>query len=500
MNVAMKFEDDIFISYAHLDNVPPFEDQPGWVSRFHRSVEIRVAQLLGKKPKIWRDQKLQGNDIFAQELVDRLAKVATLVCVLSESYVQSSWCNRELDEFWKNATGDLSAAQANRVRVFKVVKMPVPPERHPPPVKPLLGYDFYKLDPETGTAMELDPSVDPALGKDYWVQVNTLSDQIAKLLRSLSEGPGPEPPPGDRSTVYLAHTSFDLKDEHDAIRRDLLRHGHRVLPDVALPLNAEELKVLVGKQLTSCQLAVHLIGRNFGVVPEGSNESVVSLQNSIAAEYCGVGKLRRLIWMPPGLEAKDERQRELIAALKNDERTYRQGDLLETSLEDLKTVIHQQLETLRSADAAPPRKPPGEVIRLYLICDQRDLEQTRPLEDYLFNQGLEVILPVFEEDEKRVRLYHEQNLSSCEAFLFYFGAGDESWLRSNLRDLDKSSGYGRERPLLGSAVYVAPPSAPRKEHLHTHLATVIRPQGDFDPADLQPFLSEIRNARARHTD
>jgi hypothetical protein len=204
--------------------------------------------------------------------------------------------------------------------------------------------------------------------------------------------------------------------------------------------------------------------------------------------------------MPLGLEAKDERQREFIAALKIDERTYRQGDLLETSLEDLKTVIHQQLETLRSADAAPPRKPPGEVIRLYLICDQRDREQTRPLEDYLFNQGLEVILPVFEEDEKRVRLYHEQNLSSCEAFLFYFGAGDESWLRSNLRDLDKSSGYGRERPLLASAVYVAPPSAPRKEHLHTHLATVIRPQGDFDPADLQPFLSEIRNARARHTD
>jgi hypothetical protein len=30
----------------------------------HRALKIRLAQLLGEDPAIWRDPKLQGNDDF----------------------------------------------------------------------------------------------------------------------------------------------------------------------------------------------------------------------------------------------------------------------------------------------------------------------------------------------------------------------------------------------------------------------------------------------------
>ncbi len=42
----MHFEHDVFISYAHLDNQSPFEEESGWVSNFSRAPKIRVGTLL----------------------------------------------------------------------------------------------------------------------------------------------------------------------------------------------------------------------------------------------------------------------------------------------------------------------------------------------------------------------------------------------------------------------------------------------------------------------
>src|SRR5215468_7637747 len=97
----MDFDTDAFISYAHLDNAELIEGRKGWVANLHRALEVRVGQLLGKEPHIWRDPKLSGNDFFADTLVERLKRAAALVPVLSPRYVRSEWTLRELSEFCK---------------------------------------------------------------------------------------------------------------------------------------------------------------------------------------------------------------------------------------------------------------------------------------------------------------------------------------------------------------------------------------------------------------
>src|SRR5258707_14534752 len=72
---SMQFEHDLLISYAHIDDQALVEGENGWVARFHRLLEIRVGQLLGQTPKIWRDLKLQGNDYFADTILDRLPRI-----------------------------------------------------------------------------------------------------------------------------------------------------------------------------------------------------------------------------------------------------------------------------------------------------------------------------------------------------------------------------------------------------------------------------------------
>ena len=49
----MPFDADAFISYAHLDDQELIEGQKGWISNFHRALDIRVGQLLGGPAAIW---------------------------------------------------------------------------------------------------------------------------------------------------------------------------------------------------------------------------------------------------------------------------------------------------------------------------------------------------------------------------------------------------------------------------------------------------------------
>ncbi|MEO0394785.1 MAG: hypothetical protein AAF243_02220 [Cyanobacteria bacterium P01_A01_bin.137] len=54
----MDFDKDLFISYAHIDNQSLIPDQEGWISTFHKALAIRLSQIRGTPPQIWRDRKL----------------------------------------------------------------------------------------------------------------------------------------------------------------------------------------------------------------------------------------------------------------------------------------------------------------------------------------------------------------------------------------------------------------------------------------------------------
>ena len=43
---------------------------------------------------IWRANKLQGNDMFADEILEQFDKTAVLVSVLSPRYMKSEWCTQ----------------------------------------------------------------------------------------------------------------------------------------------------------------------------------------------------------------------------------------------------------------------------------------------------------------------------------------------------------------------------------------------------------------------
>ena len=117
----MAFEKHLFISYAHIDNQPLTPERKGWITRFHDSLEAMLSMRIGHKAKIWRDAKLQGNDVFAKEIIEQFPKTALLISVLTPRYVQSEWCTREVREFCEIAseTGGLVIGNCSMISLAK---------------------------------------------------------------------------------------------------------------------------------------------------------------------------------------------------------------------------------------------------------------------------------------------------------------------------------------------------------------------------------------------
>jgi len=487
MSPLPNFEDDLFISYAHVDNKPLAEGLKGWVETFHDRLRIRLEQLTGESARIWRDRKLQGNDEFEETLVARLSKVGLLVVILSPRYVKSEWCQKELGEFCRRAGEAL--ALGNKSRVFKVVKFHIPLHEHPPQLRGMLGYEFFEYDDETKRAREFNPDVTPARDIRYWEKLDDIAYDIKQMLDTMASASAPAAAAApEAQTVYLSETTSDLSAERDLVKRELQLQGHVVLPDRELPLRGPALREAVRGYLARCALSVHLLGGNYGIIPEEESRSVGEIQSEVAEERGEV--LRRIVWMPPGLEPRDERQQRFVNHFRLGLNGHRRIEVLQTSLEELQKQLKERVSERPKpapADAAPGGGPPS----VYIICDREDLAEVTPLEEYLFGCGFNVFLPAMEGDESSIREDHKANLLECDAVVVYYGSGGEVWLRMKQRELQKAAGYGRERPLLAKAIYIAGPPTPAKERVRDHEALVIRSFEGFRPEALAPFLAKL---------
>ena len=526
----MTFTHDIFISYGHLDDEDPAGDLKGWVDLLVERLPRLISNTLGYQPKIWRDERsLRGNDLLKAAIDEGVSRSLVLIPIVSPRYVQSDWCRVELETFCN--TESPSGAPAHRSRIFKVIKTPLLlhlENEEPDPLRNLVGYSFFEMDGDM--PVEFSPDVVPDKDPRYWTALRRLAWDISNMLVALKHKPN-KPQPGvayvEKSVaagpeivssaavssvgslaesssgpgaatkfVYLAETTSDLTQMRELVRDELRQRGCEVLPEEKLPSEEKkQTEAMVRAALARCALSIHLIGQRYGSTPEDDPRSVVRIQEELATERSATKPdFLRLLWMPtglmsPSLEIIDERQKSFVTELQN--RISVGAELLQTSIEDLKTRIVEKL----TPPANVPARTSGrsKVKQVYLICENRDRNPVRPIKEYLFKQNLEVITWFDGDGTFTLMDYHRKNLRECDAALVYFGYGDEPWVRKNLEDLEKAYGYGREHDWCASAVYVAAPPNDQKEDFLTHLVPyVIRNFSSFDPNDLRDFVTAVR--------
>jgi hypothetical protein len=507
----MKFRKHLFISYAHLDNQPVTENDVGWVSRFHTSLDAILSMRLGCKAVIWRDERLQGNDAFAQEILSQFPDTAALVAVVSPRYVQSEWCLREAHAFCETAQKSGGLMVENKSRIFKVITLPV--ESHdalPAAMRDTLGFDFYVRE-SNGVEKELNPAYDPALGPKLANECVRLAQSIAGLVKKLEAQPEPgaaaapsrqaAPAAAAKPVIYLAECSKDRRDDRAALRTELQMRGYRVLPEGQLSNDEEQYTAEVTRLLGECALSIHLVGSLYGAVCDGeSQKSVVELQNQLAAQRASASGLRRIISLPDSIRTTDPRQQDFIDRLHRDAKAQFAADVIIADLEAVKAAVQAALARIENpppVEAAAAAASIGSGGRLvYLVCDERDRKATISLRRFLKEQGLEVQTPVFEGDAANVRNANQERLAQCDAVLVFHGVGTEAWKATVDGDMRKAAALrpGRAPPLVYTWL-AEPCTAAKIDCIDMAESNVIDALQGFSEAAAAPFLKALAEAR-----
>ena len=482
----MAFEIDVLIIYANDDNNQSDADQ-GWVNNFRKFLELMLIQVLGKKPNIMI--KSEHDSITAANI----KKVATIIPVLSPSFIESGESLDTLESFF-------SILKKDEVdRVFKVMKKPVSLEEQPSKLKELIGYDLFEIDPDTG---EIDDFVDffsPEAERSFWMKMVDLAYDIHESLIVLNELPakGGVKNMIDRRSIYLAETGYDLSIQRNIIKRELQRHGYKILPDHTLPNEVEELKKVVNKELEECSLSIHLIGSSYGEIPSGSDKSVVDIQNQLAAERSAAikdkTKFSRLVWVSNQLNHASEKQLSFIENIKRDISSSEGTEILQTALEDFKNIIREELIEIgidKRMGKSVPQSTNGNKS-IYVLHDKIDEKGVEPLKKEIEKAGYTVLTPSFSGELLDLRRDHINNLRNFDAAIIYQGKVNNQWVRMKLLDLLKAPGFGRRKPIKGKAIISGREDKLDISAYKNYNVTLIEDDGKGSTDSIKGFLSEL---------
>lgn len=498
----MKFEYEILLAYHTQDDVPLGGDGKGWVTNFCRFLSTLVEQVSGKKFEIKLVNETDSH-------VDLYGNSAVLVPILSKQFLSNPTLINGVNLFASTARESNTLHVDGLSRLFKVIKFPIDVDEYLPEYSDILTYDFYQIDSLTGEPQEFRRFFGNEAERSYWMKMVDMAydiHQIYKKLDEISEDlPAAIEFPKEK-TIYLANSGVDMIIQRDIVKRELIRHGYRVLPDQSLPKEIHALESVIKRDLDACCISIHLIGEDYGYAPRGSELSIIDIQNKIASEHtfkmhektkkgAADSKFSRLIWLSPDLKNVSERQKIFIEDLKSDAAALDEAEVLQIPLQELKSIIREELVTggrFKAKESKEDTQLPDEGNIIYLICDQLDLQSTTPVVDFLKKKGFNVVTSMFSGELMDLRYLHQENLRRCDASLIYFGKSSEDWIRTKLQDLLKAPGFGRTRPMRATAIF-----AEDKAKLHGQnvqlTKTMVLGGGEFSPELLEPFLTKLED-------
>jgi hypothetical protein len=478
----MAIEIDILIVFADKDNVPADGQESGWVSQFRDFLDTMLTHLLGTRQNIL----IKGE--YDSLTAPTMNNVGVLLTVMSRHFAQSTACIEHVETFRRNAEPGINFGN----RIFKIIKAPLSRAEQPTGLRALIGYEMYQIDSDTGEEIPYKDYFSEDAARQYWMEIVDLSYDVGEVLDAMKSGSNKPKNIGNNKTIYLADTGHDLKVQRNIIARELQRNGHTVLPTQALPTNLEDLQRNIREMLSDCVMSIHLIGHDFGQVPDGSDRSLQDVQNLLATERSENAKrlqepFTRLIWIPPGTDQANDRQQDFISSLKRDVESQEGTELLQVLLEDFKNVIREEL--VDGVERKLSTETTGQSV--YIMHDEADRSAVQPFIDLVKASGFEILVPNFDGELLTSRQHHIDNLRKLDAAIIFKGSVNNQWVRIKAFDLLKAPGFGRKKPIVGKAIVTA--SGPIERDTFKNLDLhVIDGDEKHSLETLQGFLREFK--------
>ncbi len=296
MTAGAGHEYDVFVSYAHADNEIPENSlaKSGWVTTLAQN--LNTAPNVYKK-KLFIDHQLKPADVFSEELLTKVENSKLLVLLLSQNYIDSLWCGKELDHFVHTHANDPDKpADVFVVELFPYETFTQVPVNIQNLRKRLIHAKFWHQPADSASPVlaGYPTPMESGLEKHYWRVLNELQVAVDSRLRAMkamssntaqTSSPNTGTTPGQRraassiGTVLLADVTDDLEAQRNAVKAALEPEGVAVVPvGDYVGLSVQEFETAVARDLEQSLLFVQLLSPTAGRKGKGFAAPLPQLQ------------------------------------------------------------------------------------------------------------------------------------------------------------------------------------------------------------------------------
>jgi hypothetical protein len=439
------YQHDVFVSYAHIDNVP-LGTERGWITNFVAYLKNLLDKGLGcREVDVWMDHELTGNEPFSARIESALTNSAILLVVASPSYLASQWCARERNAFLTAVSRKATAG----ARVFRVDLDRFEPADFPSEFRELLGYPFWALDQNRNPRTLGVPVVDAKRDPDYFTMLTKLRIELGKELKSLRAAQSGHAAAPEGPCVFLAEVTDDQDDQHDELDAYAKQAGLTVLPESWYPReDAAAFQQRMAADLARSKAFVQLLSDLPGKKPPGWSSRLPVVQFE-AAKRAGIPILQ---WRSRGLDL------EKLKTVSPEHHALVTGpDVRACGIEEFKGAV--VAEAMRTPKPRPTAPAGAANVMVFVNSDSSDRELALEVCHILGEEGYGYAMPLLEETSKpaEVREDLELNLATCNGLIVVYGNTPVTWVRRQLAQGRKILSQ-RDHPLDALALMVGPPA------------------------------------------
>jgi TIR domain len=446
----MQYKHQVFISYARVNDA-----LGGWVSSFKQKLEAKLREKLpGATAEVFLDVGEIGIGSLKSELHEAVSASAILLIVLSNRWLERTWCQQELALFVEAAGGPSKVQE--RIAVVRIED--VQQSRLPEVLQNCRAYDFFKVHPTRKVTLTYGLPEFPELESDYLISMLELVGdedrpglvtRLIELITPRAEGRHTEriEEERERRVICLANCTPDLNRDRSILRRYLEEKGFQVVPAGTFyhaPLRYdEEYRQLLSKSTLFIQIVGPFRYDSTEQFPAGYE--VWQLEQ--ARDIKSVDVLR---WRRPDLSSgsvEDDSHREFVFA----------DDVTQCDLEEFKMIIDDKLREIDSRRSRTDKQENGRVVLVNATTSDFKMAEavgTR-VEDLCLemNLGKSVYADLVGE---RSSLFDVARNNPCDGLMIVYGQCEDKWVRRQMME-GRSAALLLKQKVPVCALYVGPP-------------------------------------------
>ncbi len=436
---------DIFISYAHLDNMKMPGQEQGWIELFYQSLNLKLAQRIGKMDavKIWWDnKKLDGTKLFDNTIEDGIRNSAIFISLLSPGYLQSEYCKKEMELFHaKSANEKTGTNVGDNARMIKVLLNNIPYTDLPEQFGRATGFPFYKSEDKDDFGEPLHYA-DPAFAQ----QLKDLRDALVHIfelfVKEQNKTPvvvvntslpnplikSPDTPndttPKNGLTLYFGEVSDSLRTARKRTITELEKNGFSIITNIPPPEEAMAHEQKLKHVLPKADLAVHLLDQFPGREIEGTDTWYPKKQAELSLELSPF----KLMWVPSDFDKdniEEEGYSDFLQTLEKNTDPENKFEFIRGNKSELTKQIIDYTEVIKQSRV---KKVSAEKISVLLDTHFSDQQYAFTLGQAMLKNNMQPYINPQEDDPRKNINLLADRISLVSKLVFLYGQVAREWV------------------------------------------------------------------------